>query len=179
MAAEGKITEVIEGTDKPHRADDLYAMALALAPSVGDHMRIPGSLRLDDGLKEACALIERALVADAGNARVQAALGNILLRGGLVDLARDAYERAASLDPRDAASRYAVAELAYVMRDEATAQILVPRSVRAPAALLSAGRAGRFEARARARSGGAVAEQRATRLRRRRRALDAASLVSA
>ncbi len=113
----------MEGADKSGLAADLYAMALAHAPSVGDHMRIPGSQRFDEGVKEACAFIERAALADAGNARVQAALGNILLRAGLVDLARDAYERAASLDPRDAASRYAVAELAYVMRDEATAQI--------------------------------------------------------
>ena len=114
---------MIKGADKSGRAADLYAMALAHAPSVGDHMRIPGSQRFDEGVKEASALIERAAAADASNARVQAALGNILLRGGLVDLARDAYERAASLDPHDAASRYAVAELAYVMRDEATAQI--------------------------------------------------------
>ncbi len=119
---EGKITKVIEATDKPGRAADL-SHALAHAPSVGDHLRIPGSQGFDDGFKEACALIERAAEADACNARVQASLGNILLRGGLAGLARAAYERAAALDPHDAASRYAVAELAYVMRDEAAAQI--------------------------------------------------------
>ncbi len=118
----GEITKPIEGSDKPGPAADLYAMALAHAPSVGDHMRIPGSQRFGDGVNEAWALIERAAVADAGDARVHAACGNILLRGELVDLAREAYERAASLDPHDAASRYALAEIATVMRDEATAQ---------------------------------------------------------
>ncbi len=111
-----------EGDGYPGRAADLYAMALAHAPSIGDHLRIPGSQRVTAGVNAAWALIERATAADAGDARVQAALGNLLLRGGFVDRARDAYERAASLDPLDAASRYALAELATVMRDEAKAQ---------------------------------------------------------
>jgi hypothetical protein len=114
---------VIKGLDKPSRAADLYAMALAHAPSAGDHLRIPGTQRIDGGVKEAWAMLERAALASPSDARVQAARGNILLRGGFVDLARDAYERAASLDPRDAASRYALAEIATVMRDEAAAQI--------------------------------------------------------
>ena len=55
-------------------------------------------------------------------APAHAARANVLLRGGFVDDARGAYARAATLDPSDAASRYALAELAYLARDEATAQ---------------------------------------------------------
>lgn len=113
----------IQHSANPDQAADLYAMALERAPSIGDHMRIPGSQSFDDGAKEAWALIEQAAAACPHDARVQAARGNLLLRSGVVDSARDAYTRAASLDPQDAASRYALAELAYVMGDEATAQV--------------------------------------------------------
>jgi hypothetical protein len=44
----------------------------------------------------------------------------VLLRGGFVDPAREAYTRAVELDPTDAVSRYALAELANLVRDEAT-----------------------------------------------------------
>jgi hypothetical protein len=114
---------VNSGSGKDGRAAGLYAAALAHAPSIGDHMRIPGSQGFDGGVHEARALIEQASASGAGDARVQAARGNIFLRGGFVDLARDAYDRAALLDPRDAASRYALAEIATVMGDEATARI--------------------------------------------------------
>ncbi len=103
-------------------AADLYAAALALVPSIGDQLRIPGSQRFVDGVNEAWALLERAAALAPHDARVQAARGNILVRGGFVDAARDAYTRAVALDPHDAAARYALAELAYVTRDEATAQ---------------------------------------------------------
>jgi tetratricopeptide (TPR) repeat protein len=106
----------------PEGAGELYARALALAPSIGDQVRIPGSQRFVDGVNEAWELLERAAALAPGDARVQAARGNVLLRGGFVDAAREAYARAAALDPHDAASRYALAEVAYVSRDEATAQ---------------------------------------------------------
>ncbi len=91
-------------------------------PSIGDHLRIPGSQRFVDGIADAWEVLERAVALDASDPRVHAARGNILTRGGFVDGAREAYARAAALDPHDAASRYALAELAYVSRDEATAQ---------------------------------------------------------
>jgi hypothetical protein len=103
-------------------AGGLYAAALALAPSIGDQLRIPGSLRFQDGVNEAWELLERAAALDPADARVQAARGNVLVRGGFVDAAREAYARAVALDPGDAASHYALGELAYVGRDEATAQ---------------------------------------------------------
>lgn len=46
------------------------------------------------------------------------------MRGGFVDDARAAYRRAVELDPGDAGARYALAELAYLARDEAAAQTL-------------------------------------------------------
>lgn len=104
------------------RAADLYARALARVPSIGDQLRIPGSQRFVDGVNEAWELLERAAALDPDDARVQAARGNILLRGGFVDAARDAYARAVARDPHDAASRYALAEIAYVSRDEAAAR---------------------------------------------------------
>ena len=59
---------------------------------------------------------------DPGFAPAHAARANVLLRGGFVDDARAAYARAATLDPSDAATRYALAELAYLARDEPAAQ---------------------------------------------------------
>ena len=67
-------------------------------------------------------MLERALALDPDFAPAHAARANILVRGGFVDDARAAYARAAELDSGDAASRYALAELAYLARDEATAQ---------------------------------------------------------
>jgi hypothetical protein len=113
---------VKNGSDKVDCATNLYAMALERIPSAGDHLRIPGSHRVTAGLNEAWRLIERAGLADAHDARVHAARGNLLLRGGFLELAHVAYKRAASLDPHDAPSRYALAELATVMGDEAAAQ---------------------------------------------------------
>ncbi len=85
-------------------------------------MRIPGSLTFGAGVNDAWALLERAVALDPNFAPAHAARGNILVRGGFVDDARAAYARAAELDSGDAASRYALAELAYLARDEATAQ---------------------------------------------------------
>ena len=95
---------------------------MALAPSAGDHLRIPGSQVFTAGVNEAWTLLERALALDPDFAPAHAARANILVRGGFVDDARAAYARAAELDSGDAASRYALAELAYLARDEATAQ---------------------------------------------------------
>jgi hypothetical protein len=99
----------------------LYASALALAPSAADQLRIPGSLSFGNGVSEAFALLERAIALDPSYAPAHAARANILVRGGFVDAAREAYTRAVELNPDDAASRYALAELAFLRRDEATA----------------------------------------------------------
>jgi hypothetical protein len=99
-----------------------YAAALALAPSIGDHLRIPGSQTFGNGVNEAAALLERAVALDPAFAPAHAARGNVLVRGGFVEHARAAYERAAELDATDAGARYALAELATLARDEATAQ---------------------------------------------------------
>ncbi len=85
-------------------------------------MRIPGSLTFTAGVNEAWALLERAVALDPAFAPAHAARANILVRGGFLDDARAAYAHAAELDPRDAAARYALAELAYLARDGATAQ---------------------------------------------------------
>ncbi len=85
-------------------------------------MRVPGSQPFGAGVNEAWTLLERAIALDPQFALAHAARGNILLRGGFVDHARAAYELAAKLDPRDAPVRYALAELAYLARDTATAQ---------------------------------------------------------
>ena len=106
----------------PSTAAELYAAAIARVPSLGDQLRIPGSQRFVDGTREAWELLEQAALLDPADARVQAARANVLLRGGFVDAARTAYLRAAELDPSDAASRYALGELAYLARDEATAE---------------------------------------------------------
>lgn len=83
---------------------------------------MPGSLTCDADADAAFALIERALTLDPACAPAWAARGNLLLRRGKIDDARAAYERAAQLDADDASARYALAELAYLERDEATAQ---------------------------------------------------------
>jgi tetratricopeptide (TPR) repeat protein len=102
-------------------AAEAYAAALALVPALGDQVRIPGSQRFVNGTSDAWELLERAVALDPALAPVHAARANVLLRGGFVDHARDAYARAVALDPDDAASRYALAELAYLARDEPTA----------------------------------------------------------
>ena len=67
-------------------------------------------------------MLERAVALDPTFAPAHAARGNVLVRGGFAGAAREAYERAAELDPHDAASRYALAELAILARDDAAAQ---------------------------------------------------------
>jgi tetratricopeptide (TPR) repeat protein len=106
---------------EPASAAAAYAAALALVPSIGDHLRIPGSQRFAPGTDAAWELLERAVALDPAFAPAHAARANVLLRGGFLDPARAAYARAAELDPADAASRYALAELATLARDEATA----------------------------------------------------------
>jgi hypothetical protein len=103
------------------RAADAYAAAVALAPSIADQLRIPGSQTFRAGVNEAWELLEEAVALDPGFAPAHAARANVLLRGGFVDPAREAYARAVALDPSDAGSRYALAELANLVRDEATA----------------------------------------------------------
>ncbi len=73
-------------------------------------------------MNEAFALLDRAVALDPAFAPAHAARGNVLVRGGFVDHARAAYTRAVELDPHDAPSRYALAELAFLARDETTAQ---------------------------------------------------------
>jgi len=106
----------------PATAAEAYAAALAVAPSIGDQLRIPGSQRFVDGIARAWELLERAVALDPAFAPAHAARANVLLRGGFVDQARAAYARAAELDSLDAASRYALGELATLARDDATAQ---------------------------------------------------------
>jgi tetratricopeptide (TPR) repeat protein len=105
-------------------ANDAYVAALTLAPTAGDHMRIPGSQAFVNGMNEAWALLEQAVARDPAFAPAHAARGNILVRGGFLDDACAAYARAAELDPDDAATRYALAELALLARDEAVAETL-------------------------------------------------------
>ncbi len=107
---------------EPETAAAAYAAALALAPSVGDHVRIPGSQTFGNGVNEAWTLLERAVALDPAFAPAYAARGNVLVRSGFVDHARAAYERAAELDPHDAAARFALAELANLARDETAAR---------------------------------------------------------
>ncbi len=107
---------------EPATAAAAYAAALELVPSIGDQLRIPGSQRFVNGTSEAWELLERAVALDPSFAPAHAARANVLLRGGFVDHARDAYERAVALDPGDAAVHYALAELANLARDDATAQ---------------------------------------------------------
>ena len=95
---------------------------MGLAPSAADQLRVPGSLVFDADAGAALVLIETALQLDPAFAPAWAARGNLLLRRGKTEDARAAYERAVRLDPDDAASRYALAELAYLARDEAAAQ---------------------------------------------------------
>jgi hypothetical protein len=105
----------------PDAAPELYAAAVALAPAISDHLRIPGSQRFVNGVNEAWSLLERAVALDPSYAPAHAARANILVRGGFLDDARAAYARAAELDVNDAAVRYALAELAFLARDEAAA----------------------------------------------------------
>jgi len=106
---------------EPASAAAAYAAALALVPSLGDQLRIPGSQPFAPGTEAAWALLERAVALDPAFAPAHAARANVLLRGGFLDPARAAYARAAELDPGDAASRYALAELATLARDEPAA----------------------------------------------------------
>ncbi len=62
-------------------------------------------------------LVDRAIASDATFARAHAARGNILVRSGAVVDAFASYERAAQLAPGDGATRYAMAELAFLMND--------------------------------------------------------------
>jgi tetratricopeptide (TPR) repeat protein len=103
-------------------ASERLAAALQLVPSLGDHVRIPGSLPDVAAFDEVWASLQQAVSAEPANAALHAARGNLLLRRGKTDAAQRSYALAARFDPYDAPSRIALGELAYMAGDERAAQ---------------------------------------------------------
>lgn len=100
----------------------MLAQALQLVPSLGDHVRIPGSLPDVTAFDAAWALLQQAVSLDPSDAAVHAARGNLLLRRGKTDAAQRSYALAARFDPYDAPARLVLGELAYMAGDEPAAQ---------------------------------------------------------
>jgi tetratricopeptide (TPR) repeat protein len=100
---------------------EAFAAALAIEPEMALHHRIPSSLAPFVRIDEVRALLETAVRCDPGLAAAHAALGNLFVREGRGAEAFAAYRRAAGLDPRDAATQLAAAEIAHVLGDTASA----------------------------------------------------------
>lgn len=98
-----------------------YRDALARAPQVAIHHRVPGSLRRFGGIDVVREALFTALASDPSLAAAHAAYGNVLVREERFSEALASYRRAIALDPDEAAFYLAAAELAYVLGDEAAA----------------------------------------------------------
>jgi tetratricopeptide (TPR) repeat protein len=99
-----------------------FAAACAIEPEIALHHRIPSSLAPFAHMDEVRTLLETAVRCDPGLAGSHAALGNLLVRDDRGPDALAAYRRAAGLDPRNAASQLAVAEIAHVLGDAVRAE---------------------------------------------------------
>jgi tetratricopeptide (TPR) repeat protein len=100
---------------------EAYDAAVARAPQIAIHHRVPGSLRPFPALAEVRELLCAALASDPSLALAHAALGNLLVREERFAEALVAYRRAIALEPGVAVFHLAAAELAYVLGDEPAA----------------------------------------------------------
>jgi len=99
-----------------------YAAAVARAPDIIEHATVPYALPTLAGRDDLLALLRTAVARDPGFAAAQAALGNVLVRGGKVAEAAAAYARAHALAPAEGTFGLALAELTMLAGDEGAAR---------------------------------------------------------